>query len=314
MSENLSITSNPTSSTSGSFRNATGPIGYGFTNDYMFRTILQENERVLRGLICAMLHLRAEYIQSIEIKNPIIPGDTFDAKEFILDIEITLNNAALINLEMQVVNEYNWPERSLSYLCHRFDQLGKGQDYTWCKPAIHIGFLDFTPFPEYPEFYATYKLLNIKNQHLYSDKFILSVVDLTHIELATDEDKAYGIDCWARLFKSTTWEEIRMIAENNPILTEASEKLYTYNADEAARQRSQARAEYLAHERAINSRLAKLSEENAVLVSEKQALAAENQAMAAENQALTTEKQAMIAEIEHLRAQLAELEKPDVST
>ena len=118
------------------------------------------------------------------------------------------------------------------------------------------------------------------------------MVDLTHIELATDEDKAYGIDRWARLFKSTTGEEIKMIAENNPILTEASETLYTYNADEVARQRSQARAEYLAHERAVNNRLAKLSEENAVLVSEKQAMA---------------------TEIERLRAQLATLEAHDVS-
>ena len=83
-----------------------------------------------------------------------------------------------------------------------------------------------------------------------------------------------------------------MIAENNPILTEASERLYTYNADEAARQKSQARAEYLAHERAINNRLAKLSEENAILVSEKQSMA---------------------AEIERLRAQLAALENPDVT-
>lgn len=90
-----------------------------------------------------------------------------------------------------------------------------------------------------------------------------------------------------------------MIAENNPILTEASEKLYTYNADEAARQRSQARAEYLAHERAVNNRLAKLSEENAVLISEKQAMIAEKQALADEN--------------ERLRAQLNMLEKPDVS-
>ena len=285
MSENLSITSNPTSSTSGSFRNATGPIGYGFTNDYMFRTILQENERVLRGLICALLHLRAEYIQSIEIKNPIIPGDTFDAKEFILDIEITLNNAALINLEMQVVNEYNWPERSLSYLCRRFDQLGKGQDYTWCKPAIHIGVLDFTPVPEYPEFYATYKLLNIKNQHLYSDKFILSVVDLTHIELATDEDKAYGIDRWARLFKSNTWEELKMIAENNPFLTDASETLFTLNSDEAERRRSQARKEFIAHERAVNNKISKLTEEN----------------------------ESLTAEIKRLRAQLAASGNPDVS-
>ena len=141
MSENLTITSNSTSS---SFRDATGPIEYGFTNDYMFRAILQVNERVLRGLTCALLHLKAEDIQSIEIKNPILPGDTFDAKEFILDVEITLNNEALINLEMQVVNEYNWSERSLSYLCRRFDQLGKGQDYSECKPAIHIG-LGFHP-------------------------------------------------------------------------------------------------------------------------------------------------------------------------
>ena len=120
------------------------------------------------------------------------------------------------------------------------------------------------------------------------------MVDLTHIELATDEDGAYGIDRWARLFKSTTWEEIKMIAENNPILTEASETLYTYNADEIARQRSQARAEYLAHERAVNNRLAKLSEENA--------------ALAAKNQVLATEKQTMAAENERLRAKLAKYE------
>ena len=129
---------------------------------------------------------------------------------------------------------------------------------------------------------------------------------MTHIELATDEDKACGIDRWAKLFKSTTWEEIKMVAENNPILTEASETLYTYNADEAARQRSQARAEYLAHERAVNNRLAKLSEENSVLVSEKQE-------WAAEKQALTAEKQALAVEIERLRAQLAVFENPEVA-
>lgn len=100
---------------------------------------------------------------------------------------------------MQVVNEKNWPERSLSYLCRRIDQLSKGQDYTECKPAIHIGFLDFSPFPEYPEFYATYMMQNTKNHNLYSDKFILRVVDLTHIYLATEEDLAYGIEHWARL-------------------------------------------------------------------------------------------------------------------
>lgn len=249
MSKILPVTSIPVSL---SFENASGPIDYGFTNDYMFRIVLQQNNCVLKGLICSLLHLQSDDIVSVEITNPILLGDKFDAKEFILDIDVTLNNSMLINLEMQVANKQNWSERSLSYLCRRFDQLGKGQNYINCKPTIHIGFLDFTPFPEYPEFYATYKLLNIKNQHLYSDKVTLCVVDLTHIELATDEDKTYGVDLWARLFKATTWEEIKMIAKNNPVIIDACESLYILNADEIARQRSRAREDAIARENALN--------------------------------------------------------------
>lgn len=269
MSENLSVTSD---SVSHSFENATGPIDYGFTNDYMFHTILQQSDKVLRGLICSLLHLEPGDIMSIEITNPILPGESYDAKEFILDVEVVLNNDMLINLEMQVVNEQNWPERSLSYLCRRFDQLSHGQDYAECRPAVHIGFLDFTPFSECAEFYAIYKLLNIKNHYLYSDKFTLGVIDLTHIELATDEDKAYGIDHWAGLFKSTTWEELKMISENNPVLQEASENLYVLNSDELTRARAQARREHILHENVLNRMISELTEENKALTSEIQLL------------------------------------------
>ena len=54
-----------------SFMSATGKIDYTMTNNYMFRYILQKHEKVLRGLICSLLHLKSEDIQSIEIKNPI---------------------------------------------------------------------------------------------------------------------------------------------------------------------------------------------------------------------------------------------------
>jgi hypothetical protein len=79
---------------------------------------------------------------------------------------------------MQVINQSNWKERSLSYLCRSFDQLYAGDDYQSAGPAIHIGFLDFTHFKEYPEFYTTNMLMNIKNGYIYSDKFSLRVVDL----------------------------------------------------------------------------------------------------------------------------------------
>lgn len=209
----------------------------------MFRFVLQQNDKVLKGLICALLHLEPEQIQKIEILNPINLAGDMTGKEFILDINILLNDDTQINLEMQNENEHNWTERSLSYLCRTFDQLYRGQKYDEALPVFHIGFLDFTLFPDYPEFYATYKMMNVKNYHAYSDKFVLSVLDLNKSELATEEDKAYEIDYWARLFKAKTWEELKELVKDNEYLQEAADSIYKANADEIVRQQCRAREE-----------------------------------------------------------------------
>lgn len=75
------------------------------------------------------------------------------------------------------------------------------------------------------------------------------MVDLTRIDLATEEDKLYHIDYWARLFTAKTWEELKMIAENNNTLSEATQTLYRLNADELLREQCRAREEYEIHER-----------------------------------------------------------------
>ena len=115
-------------------------------------------------------------------------------KEFVLDIDVLLNDNTKIGLEMQVQNKHNWTERSLAYLCRSFDQLYRGQEYEEALPVIHIGFTAFTLFPDNPEFYATYRMINIRNHsQVYSDKFTLSVVDLTQINRATEEEKKNGL-------------------------------------------------------------------------------------------------------------------------
>lgn len=173
---------------------ATGSLTIPMTNDYLFRALLQKNNHVLVGLLSALLHLAPSDIFSAEITNPIELGTTIDTKTFILDIKISLNDSAVINLEMQVVNEHNWPDRSLSYLCRSFDHLSSGEGYQTTRPVIQIGLLNFSLFPEYPEFYSTYKFLNVKNHTLYSDKLRLSVLDLTRTDLAIEENKHYQLD------------------------------------------------------------------------------------------------------------------------
>lgn len=288
------------------YENATGKIDYTLTNNYMFHVILQENKLVLKGLISSLLHLPLEDIASVEIKNPIKPGAAIDMKEFILDLCITLNNSAELNLEMQVNNLYNWPDRSLSYLCRTFDSLCRGEDYRLTKPAIHIGILDFTLFPSEPEFYATYKLLNIKSHKIFNDKFILSVLSLRQIEQATDEDKEWGLDTWAKFFAAKTWKDIKMIAKNNEILTSASKSLYEYNSDWLVREQCRAREDFENHELTMHLMLEqtnqKLTETEHALAKTEHALAEKNQALAETEHALA-EKNQVLAKTEQALAE-----------
>lgn len=237
------------------FQNAHGPIPYNLMNDYMFRVVLQANEFVLRGLIGSLLNLDQSEIKSTVITNPIKLGEKIEDKTFVLDIHVLLNDNTHLNLEMQVVNRENWPERSLNYLCRAYDQLKVGEDYKQSKRAIHIGILDFTLFDDYPEFYASHKMMNVKNHHIFSDKFVLNVLDLTQIKLATDEDRLCELDHWAELFKAKTWEDLRMIAEKNQYMTEAAEEMYVRNADEIIREQCRVREENLAYERYVKEQM-----------------------------------------------------------
>lgn len=164
-----------------SLQDAHGEVPYGMTNDYMFRAVLQSNNKVLRGLICSLLHLSESEVNTVVITNPIVLGADVADKEFRLDINVILNNKILINL---------------------------------------------------------------KTHQTYSDGLTLNVLDLTRIDLATEEDKKYRIHEWAELFKATTWEEIKMLASKNEYLQEASETIFRMSADDLIRKQCLDREEH----------------------------------------------------------------------
>lgn len=227
------------------WRTATGPLIIPMTNDYLFRALLQRNNFVLRGLIASLLHLKDSDIKSVVIANPIHLGESITDKTFILDINVILNNDTIINLELQVINEGNWKERSLSYLCRSFDQLKSGESYLAVKPAIQIGLLNFTLFEDAPEFYATYQMRNNRTNQLYSDKLKISVLDLSRVDLATEADKKYHLDDWAKLFNATTWEDLKMLAQNNEHIAEAASTIYELSEEEQIRLQCLAREDFL---------------------------------------------------------------------
>ena len=74
--ESTTVTINPADN---GWQYATGEIPISMTNDFLFCTILEKNNAVLKSLICALLHLPPEELQTAEIRNPISSGHTKEA-------------------------------------------------------------------------------------------------------------------------------------------------------------------------------------------------------------------------------------------
>lgn len=70
------------------------------------------------------------------------------------------------------------------------------------------------------------------------------MADLTQAALATEEDRLYHIDHWALLFKATTWEEIKMLAQKDDYIKDASNTIYQLSQEEQIRLQCEALEDY----------------------------------------------------------------------
>ena len=272
----------------GAWKEKTGALGFKMCNDYLFRMLLQEDPDTLKAIIASFMHVSIDEIEQVTVINPIVPGESVDDKEIRLDINVIMNMKKPINIEMQAYNHTGWIERSVLYACRGFDTLTHGDKYTDNMGFWQISFCDFCIFKEHPAFYRSFVLTSTDNEHIqYSDKLMLSNVDLTNIELADEEDIRYGLVDWARLFKAESWEELKMLAENNQTIDKAVSSVWQMTEDERIRDRMQRRED--------GERLWKFIEKKAELA-EKRANEADRRANEADKRADQADKRADQAE------------------
>ena len=112
------------------------------TNDYVFKRVFsyEGNEDVLKDFLEAILNIE---IEKIEIKNPELIKTIKKEKTAILDINVEANNK-IIDVEMQMKNEGDIPERTTTYLGKLLSkQLEPGDKYKKLKETIIIFILNF---------------------------------------------------------------------------------------------------------------------------------------------------------------------------
>ena len=195
-------------------------LKYKLTTDTLFKLLFTKYPDLLKKLIAALLSIQYENIEQFHITNPDISPEELGKKFCRLDINMIVNGQK-VDLEVQVSDEGNYPERSLYYWAREFSTgLDEGEDYSLLPRTIIISILGFNQFPDPKKFHSEFQTLEVTNHEPLTDKMVLHFYELKKLPPLNNADS--GRDLWLKLFKAETEEELTKIEEMGvPIMSEA---------------------------------------------------------------------------------------------
>lgn len=187
-----------------------------------------------------LLRIPLESIQKFVVRNPEIAPEMLGEKFCRLDINMIVNNQR-IDLEVQVANEGDYPERVMYYWAREFSSsLATGQSYSTLPRTIVISIIDFNLF-DCTEFYSFYQPMEATRHTLLSDKMGFQFFELT--KLTGDINEKDSLLLWLSLFKANTEEELEKIrAMEVPEMEQAINAYYTITASSEFREIERLRA------------------------------------------------------------------------
>lgn len=174
--------------------------------DFCIKEVM-ENETVRKHFISDVLEIPFENIKTVRIMNTSLWKRYQKQKQGILDVQLELNDATKINIEMQLKQKKGWDKRTVFYLAKMFTaDLRHGENYKKAKKCIAITILDFNIIDN-REYHNKYMLRN-RQGDIYTD-----VLELHTIELKKKPDKEHPcpLDEWHSLFNAKTEEDLDMI-------------------------------------------------------------------------------------------------------
>ena len=195
-------------------------LKYTLKTDTLFKLLFTKYPDLLKRLVAALLSIQYKSIEQFDITNPDISPEELGKKFCRLDINMIVNGQK-VDLEVQVSNEGNYPERSLYYWAREFSTgLDEGQDYSILPRTIVISILGFDLFANSQRFHSEFQTLEVTSHEPLTDKMDLHFYELKKLPPLNSTDSER--DLWLKLFKAETEEELTKIEEMGaPVMSEA---------------------------------------------------------------------------------------------
>ena len=195
-------------------------LKYTLKTDTLFKMLFTKYQDLLKRLVSELLSINYESIGQFNIVNPEISPEELGKKFCSLDINMVVNGQK-VDLEVQVSDEGNYPERSLFYWAREFSTgISEGDDYALLPRKIIISILGFNQFPDPKKFHSEFQCLEVTTHEPLTDKQALHFYELKKLPPLNSKDS--GRDLWLKLFNAETEEELAEIEKMGvPIMSEA---------------------------------------------------------------------------------------------
>lgn len=218
-------------------------LEYTFTNDILFKMLFRDNTDLLKRLVSELLGIKVGSIGQFHVTNPEMPPEVIGEKFCRLDIAMTLDGQK-VDLEIQVADRGDYPERSLYYWAREYSSaLAEGEKYKDLPRTIVISILAFKLF-DCKDFHSEFGALEVIRHDLLTDKMSLHYFELP--KLPDVVESGNELNLWLKLFQAETEEDIKRIeALEVPVMRQAIEEYRRVTATsdfrELERLRSRAR-------------------------------------------------------------------------
>ena len=223
-------------------------------NDVVFQRLFnKDNQKITKAFAEAMLDEKIHHMTINEDKE--LLSDTLDKKTGILDLQIDVNNTEKVDVEVQLVERSNLPERLLFYFSKLYLKgIGKGEDYRIAKRVVLIAIIDYNLKIEIEDKKMETIWQIVEKNHpktILTNKFEIHILELEKVKEEYKKNKENKKAQWLLFLDDPETEEVKEIMEKNEDVKEAVIEVRKLSQDEQLQREAELREKAIMDEKAI---------------------------------------------------------------
>ena len=222
--------------------------------DVVFQCLFsQKNINITKNMISALIE---EEVKSIKINDT---KELFreypEDKLGILDLEAEVNNNEVIDVEIQLINRNNLPERLLMYFSKLYSmQVKIGKDYEKAKRVVIVAITNFDIdlTKQIKEMETIWNLRERNHPNLVlTNKIEIHIINIMKAESEYIHNSKNKKAQWMMFIKDPNCEEVRSVVKENKEIEEAVVEVKKLSQDEKLRKLAELRLKAIMDEKDI---------------------------------------------------------------